>query len=127
MLMWKAPNRPNNQITQSFNDGLVFIYSVKNIAVPGYKPKDGLVKKIELRYEEQKLGINRLYLSRQNQAEIERVLRVPKMGDITTQDAAITEEGQQYKIDTIQTVPGVWPPCFDIALTAIKQKFEVVQ
>lgn len=124
MLMWTAPNRPSNQITQSYNDGIVAICSVTDEAKPGYKPVEGLAVKIRLRYEEQRLGINRLYMSRQNQAEVTRVLRVPKSEKINTQDVAVTEDGKQYRIDVVQSVPDIFPPSLDISLVSVKQKFE---
>lgn len=124
MLMWTAPNRPSNQITQSYNDGIVAICSVTDEAKPGYKPVEGLAVKIRLRYEEQRLGINRLYMSRQNQAEVTRVLRVPKSEKINTQDVAVTEDGKQYRIDVVQSVPDIFPPSIDISLVSVKQKFE---
>lgn len=124
MLMWKAPNRQSNQITQSYNDGLVTIYSVTDKAKPGYKPVESLAPKIMLRYEEQRLGINRLYMSRQNQAEVTRVLRVPKSEKINTQDVAVTEDGKQYRIDVVQSVHDIFPPSIDISLVSVKQKFE---
>lgn len=119
--MWKAPNRPNNQITQGFNDGIVLIYVVKDKAEPGYKPVEELELKARLRYEEQRLGINRLYLSRQNQAEILRVLRIPRTGNVGTQDMAVTEDGKRYRIDSVQSVPDVYPPSLDISLAAVRQ------
>nr|DAU25784.1 MAG TPA: hypothetical protein [Caudoviricetes sp.] len=122
--MWKAPQRPKHEITQGFSDGIVTIYAVENVAQPGYKPQEGLKKKITLRYAERQLGINRLYLSRQNQAEIERVLRVPDAGSINTQNVAVTEDGQQYRIALGQKVADVWPPCVDISLVQVKQKYE---
>lgn len=122
--MWKAPSRPNNQITQGFNDGIVLIYVVKDKAEPGYKPVEELELKARLRYEEQRLGINRLYLSRQNQAEILRVLRIPRTGNVGTQDMAVTEDGKRYRIDSVQSVPDVYPPSLDISLTAVRQNME---
>lgn len=119
--MWKVPNRPDNRITQSFNDGIVLIYSVKDRAEPGYKPVEELELKVRLRYEEQRLGINRLYLSRQNQAEILRVLRIPRTGNVGTQDMAVTEDGKRYRIDSVQSVPDVYPPSLDISLAAVRQ------
>ena len=122
--MWKVPNRPSNQITQSYNGGIVAICAVSDEAKPGYKPVEGLAVKIRLRYEEQRLGINRLYMSRQNQAEVTRVLRTPKSERINTQDVAVTEDGKQYRIDAVQSVPDIFPPSIDISLVAVKQKFE---
>ena len=122
---WKAPHRPDNEITQEMNSGVVKIYSVEDSAQPGYQPKPSLTLKLTLRYEEQRLGINRLYLSRQNQAEIEKVIRVPRQDSISNQDVAILESGSQYSIDYTQTVQDVYPPCLDLSLVKIEQDYEV--
>lgn len=121
--MWQAPNRPNQEISQTYNDGLVTIYRVENIAKPGYQPVEGLQKKLVLRYEEQRLGINRLYLSRQNQVELEKVLRVPCRQEISSQDVAVLEDGKQYRIDTVQSVYDVYPPSLDLSLSRIEQNY----
>ena len=122
---WKAPHRPDNEITQELNSGVVYIYSVEDSAQPGYQPKPALKLKLTLRYEEQRLGINRLYLSRQNQAEIEKVIRVPRQDSISNQDVAILESGSQYSIDYTQTVQDVYPPCLDLSLVKVEQNYEV--
>lgn len=122
---WRAPHRPDNEITQELNSGVVKIYSVDDSAQPGYQPKPTLTLKLTLRYEEQRLGINRLYLSRQNQAEIEKVIRVPRQDSISNQDVAILESGSQYSIDYTQTVQDVYPPCLDLSLVKVEQNYEV--
>lgn len=122
---WRAPHRPDNEITQEMNSGVVKIYSVEDSAQPGYQPKPSLSLKLTLRYEEQRLGINRLYLSRQNQAEIERVIRVPRQDSISNQDVAILESGSQYSIDYTQTVQDIYPPCLDLSLVKMEQNYEV--
>lgn len=122
---WRAPHRPDNEITQEFNSGVVHIYSVEDSAQPGYQPKPELKLKLTLRYEEQRLGINRLYLSRQNQAEVEKVIRVPRQDSISNQDVAILENGSQYSIDYTQTVQDVYPPCLDLSLVKVEQNYEV--
>lgn len=122
---WRAPHRPDNEITQEMNSGVVKIYSVEDSAQPGYQPKPSLTLKLTLRYEEQRLGINRLYLSRQNQAEIEKVIRVPRQDSISNQDVAILENGSQYSINYTQTVQNVYPPCLDLSLVKVEQNYEV--
>ena len=104
---------------------MVYIYSVEDSARPGYQPKPSLTLKLTLRYEEQRLGINRLYLSRQNQAEIEKVIRVPRQDSISNQDVAILESGSQYSIDYTQTVQDVYPTCLDLSLVKVEQNYEV--
>ena len=124
--MWKAPNRPKNEITQAFNDGIVNFYTVENVANPGYAPVEKLNKKILLRYSEQRLGINRLYLAKQAMAEVQKVIRIPRAGNINPQDVAITEDGEQYIVETVQTVPDIFPPCLDVSLSVLKQRYEVI-
>lgn len=122
---WKTPNRPTHEITQSFNDGIVEIYSVQDGAAPGYRPVPMLVRKGALRYQERYLGINRLYSGRQNQLDIQRILRVTKVAGVSNQDVAITEDGQQYRIDSVQNVLDVYPSCMDLTLATVKEKYEV--
>lgn len=125
--MYQRPNRPTHDITQPFNSGVVKIYALTNIAVPGYAPKMALKEKVTLRYEEMRLGINRYYQAMQNNIQIERVIRCPRWGDVTNQDVAITEDGKQYRIDLIQSVDDVYPACIDVSLTKIEQVFEVAE
>lgn len=123
--MWKAPNRPRHEISQSFNDGCVVIYEVLDAARPGCRPQPQLVQKYRLRFSDRRLGINRIYMSKQVQQEVERVIRVPKVGDIDARDVAVIG-GRQYKIATIQTVQDAYPPCLDVALIRLEQKYEVM-
>lgn len=79
--MRKAPTRPNNDITQQYNSGVLTVCALTDAAQPGYKPILKLTPKAALRYEERRLGIARLYQSRQAQVEIERVVRVQRGPD----------------------------------------------
>lgn len=122
---WKAPNRPNNEISQTYNDGLVKIYAVEDVAEPGYRPEETLVLKNTVRYQERQLGIQRYYAGRQNQVQIERVIRVPRGVSVDTQDVAITEDGHQFRIDMVQAVIDVWPASLDLTLAKIAVEYEV--
>lgn len=123
--MWKAPDRKKGEVSQSFNDGIVQICRTTDGGAAGYRPEPVFVERFVLRFAEQRLGINRLYQGRQNQVEIERVIRVPKAGGISTQDVAVIG-GTQYRIDTVQAVLDVYPPCLDLALERITQKAGVM-
>lgn len=112
-------------MTQNFGDGVVKIYTVTNSAQPGYQPVPALTLKCTLRYEEQRLGIQRYYSGRQNQVEIERVLRVPRYSGITNQDVAVTEDGRQFRVDMVQNVTDVYPASLDLTLAKIEQEIEV--
>ena len=123
--MWKAPDRKKGEVSQSFNDGIVQICRTTDGGAAGYRPVPVLEERFTLRFAEQRLGINRLYQGRQNQVEIERVIRVPKAGGISTQDVAVIG-GTQYRIDTVQAVPEVFPACLDLARVRIVQEYEVM-
>lgn len=124
---WTSPYRPRSdgRVTQGFEDGIVTICTVEDAAKPGYQPKEQLAAKIKLRYEERRLGIQRYYEGRQNQAQIERVLRVPKAPNVSSQDIAVTEDGKQYRIDLVQTNTESYPPSMDLTLLKIEQRYEV--
>ena len=53
------------------------------------------------------------------------MIRVPAAGAVSPQDVALLE-GKQYRIDTVQKVMEIYPPCVDLALAKIEQKFEVM-
>lgn len=121
----QQPFRANNKITQQFNDGLVKIYNVEDTAAPGYLPVETLTEKASLRYEERKLGLKRFYESKQTQTEATRVIRVPKPPVlIENQDIAETEDGRKYRVQLVQTVPGIYPPCLDLTLERFTQGAE---
>lgn len=119
--MWKTPYRAKGEVTQRFNDGIVRIYRVEDTAEPGYAPVETPTEKIRLAYEERRLGITRYFAGAQNQLRIDRVLRVQRAGKVSTQDIAVTEDGQNYRVDLVQSVPDVWPESVDLTLSKIEQ------
>ncbi len=123
--MRNNPFRPDNVISQSFNDGLVHICTVEDVARVGRQPKKSLHPRCTLRYEERSLGIQRYYSAKQANVQISRVIRVPKGPEISTLDAAITHDGRQYSITMVQAVANVYPPCYDLTLSEITQTMEV--
>ena len=76
---------------------------------------------MRLRYEERSLGIQRYYAAAQNLIEVKRVVRVQKYPDVTNQDVAQTEDGTYYRIDLVQDVVDVYPPCMDLTLAKYTQ------
>lgn len=124
--MYRKPNRPAHDITQGFNSGIVKIYKTKNGAQPGHKAVEHLKNPpVTLRYDEQRTGVTRFYAAKQNNIQIDRVIRCPAVPGIDSQDVAVIEDGMQYRIDQIQVVKNVWPACVDISLVKIVQRLEV--
>ena len=125
--MWKAPYRAKGEVSQRYNAGVVRIYSVEDTAAPGYAPVETPTLKITLRYEERRLGITRYFSGAQNQMQIDRVLRVQRAGKVNTQDIAVTEDGQNYRVNLVQSVPDVWPESVDLTLSKIEQVIDLTE
>lgn len=120
----KTPFRPrtDEKITQDYNDGMVTVYSVTDSAASGRLPTVQTTEKVKLAYQERKLGIKRYYDAKQNQINVQRVIRVPRPPvSIDNQDVAETEDGNRYRIDLVQVVPDVYPPSIDLTLTVYTQ------
>lgn len=123
--MWKAPNRPTREVSQSYNDGVVTIYSVTDKAEPGNKPVMELTRCVTLHYEERRLGVTRYYAAAQAMSQVERVIRVPRNFSVSAQMMAITEDGKKYRIDLVQSTDDVYPPSLDLTLSKAKHGAEV--
>lgn len=113
----KTPLRPDNEITQSYPDGCADFYRVEDVAEIGYQPRPEPALMEHLHYEKQSLGLNRLYLARQNRTEILKLIRVP-MRPLDPQYVVRDHDGKWYDIESIQDARGVYPPSLDVALKA---------
>lgn len=125
--MWRAPCRPReNDISQSYNDGLVDLYRQTDGAQPGRSPRPVLSKVGTLAFAEQRLGLQRYYAGKQNQAQIEKVLRVQRGIPVTSQMVAVLRgTTTQYRVDLVQSVPDVYPPSYDLTLAKVAQVLPV--
>lgn len=112
--------------TQTFNDGIVNIYSIGNIAEAGNKPKEGLTIKVSsLHYEERVVGMSRFWSAMQTSAKIDLILRTPQLREVSSQDVAIPIDGKQYKIVQIQYPPDVEPPSMDLSLERVDADYDI--
>ena len=109
---------------QSYEDGIVKIYSISNIAEPGEMPKEGLTSKVgPLPFDERTVGMNRFWTAMQESARIDLVLRVPQIRTVSIHDVAIVF-GEQYDIKQIQYPKDVEPPSMDLSLQQLAVKYE---
>ncbi len=118
------------QKTQTFNDGVVNIYSIENIASPGDMPKDKLVLKVSnLRYKERTVGMRRFWTALQNNVKVDMIIRVPctpmKLAAISTQDIVIPTDGKQYQIVQIQKPEDIYPPVMDLSLERVDAAYDI--
>lgn len=112
-------------LTQQFNDGVVNIYTVKNIGGIGNKPKQELsIKAKGLRFEERIVGMSRYWTAKQEQAQISQLIRVQRINSVTTHDVAVIN-GQQYDIVQVQYIQDVEPSCMDLSLVRLEVAYEI--
>ena len=112
-------------LTQPFNDGIVNIYSVANIAASGNMPKDGLTIKVsDLRYEERTVGMSRYWTAKQEHAQIEQLIRTQRINSVTVHDIAILN-GEQYDIVQVQYPKDIEPPSMDLSLERLEVAYEI--
>lgn len=113
------------QKPQTFNDGLVKIYEVTNIAEPPLRPVEGLVIKDSLRYKERTVGLSRTNIALQSGVTVAYVLRCQRKRSISTQDIAIPKDGKQYRITRIQYPEDIEPPVMDLELQEVVTAYDI--
>ena len=110
---------------QTFNDGILTVYAVGNIALPGTQPKQGLTKKVgPLRFEERIVGMGRFWDASQSNVKISQILRTPRINSVSTQDVVLAN-GEQFKILQIQYIPDVEPKSMDLSLERTVAKYDI--
>jgi hypothetical protein len=112
---------------QQYNDGILNVYTVGNIAQPGNMPKHGLTLKLQnpLRYEELKVFDSKFWAASQDNTKIERLLRVPRVDAVVRDDKVIPIDGKQYKIVQIQYPVDVLPKSMDLSLERLEVAYAV--
>lgn len=110
-----------------FNDGVLKMYTVGNIAGPGDMPKDGLILRFSssIPYEEKTVGVTRYNAGKQNHNIIEQLLRIPRVKGISRNNIVVPIDGQQYRIEQIQTINDVEPRCLDLSLERVEQDYDI--
>lgn len=111
---------------QTFNDGVVSIYSLGDISQNGNMPKEGLTLIAgSLRYHERTVGMGRFWTAAQATVKIDLLLRCPQIRSVSTQDIAIPIDGKQYKIVQIQYPENIDPPVMDLSLERIDTDYDI--
>ena len=113
---------------QTFNDGIANIYSVENIAPPGGMPQEGLKLKADsIRYKERTVGMSRFWTAMQTNAKIVRLLRMPRIITVSSQDVVIPTDGEQYKIAQVQYPEDVYPLVMDLSLERLDANYDIAR
>jgi hypothetical protein len=114
-------------LSQPFNDGVLTVYTVGNIAAPGNMPKDGLAPKFssKIPYEERTVGVTRFYAAKQEQSTVNQVLRIPRINGMSQADKVVPIDGEQYDIVQIQFINDIEPPSMDLSLQLRSVKYDI--
>lgn len=95
----------------TFDDGIVGVYELTQVKVPGKMPTEGLQLSERFYFSYETLGINRYYTALQAGQQIEAVISVPGWNEIkanrhiaiiANDDGNITSESTQYRIQMAQ-------------------------
>lgn len=108
---------------QSFPDGVVKVYSVGDIALPGDMPQEGLVLKVSLRYKERTVGLTRFFAAMQNNVQVAFVLRCPQVRSVSTSDVVVNRDGVQFEIKQVQYPEDAEPPVMDLTLEKLGEPY----
>jgi hypothetical protein len=114
-----------NDTFTAFTDGYVQIFDVTNAAAAGNTPVASLTPKVELRFKERTVGVQRFYAALQENVTVSRLLRCPAIMSVSTQDVAQVDGDEFYKIRQVQYPENVTPRVMDLSLERTVQKFEV--
>ena len=104
--------------------GLVTLYSLENVAQPGFMPVQKLVEQGKAYYSYVTAGITRIYAAMGANRQFDLVIRCHNMVEL--QDGvkyAIPEDGKQYRIDPAQPVYD--DDAIDLTLVRLEEYFDV--
>ena len=86
----------------TFDDGILKIYSTKDISNPGMKPETVLVLKDKYYFGYESIGVTRHYAAKQVKSKISNIVHVLQDRAILGEDICVLEDGLQYRCDLIQ-------------------------
>lgn len=86
----------------TYDEGLVTICKLDNIAPSGALPKERLVKKEALFFGERTVGFSRQYAAKGVNEQVDRLIRTWRENAIHIGMYAVMEDGEQYRIDNVQ-------------------------
>ncbi len=107
-------------------DTVIQVYDATNGAAPGDMPVWLLTLKHTLRAEKRVIGMQRHYAALQAQVQLDGLLRVPRLPDISPQDMVLyAENGEEkaYRITQIQ-YPPEFPLVMDVSLERVEERYE---
>ena len=86
----------------TYDEGLVTICELENIAPSGALPRERLVKRKALFFGDRTVGFSRQYAAKGVNEQVDRLILTWREHTIHIGMYAVTEDGEQYRIDNVQ-------------------------
>lgn len=80
----------------------------------------GLIKHPRVNFSNYKLGYGRFFSARTAQTQIDRVVRIPRISDVSIYDTVIINGGDKYRIELIQPIDDSLPPSLQLTLKCLE-------
>lgn len=85
-----------------FDAGILTFYTLSNVAAPGLKPSEKLVKVGTAYYNNERIGVNRAYAAMGAKQQIDAVVLAYNVQIARNVEYVILEDGDQYRISLKQ-------------------------
>jgi hypothetical protein len=107
---------------ETFNDGIVRIYSTGNVAEPGKMPVEGVTPKETLRFRERTVGNQRYFQGLQASVNINRLIRCNQRRNVSPHDLVEIQDNRdgtvlRYRIEQVQYPENMDVKVMDLALS----------
>ena len=110
----------------AFKDGVVLIYSARDVADVGDMPDVKLSQKYKLCFDERIVGIARYESGMMDNTKIDMLIRTPRLEDVTTRDWAVINNGKcAYKIVRVQYPEDIMPEVMDLSLERVESGYRI--
>lgn len=110
-------------VFETFNDGIVQIYRLKDVSQPGFHPdlRPELLKKFHFKYKT--IGVKRAYEAMQSHVRLDEMISIPNDRNISTQDICRIN-GIVYEVKQIQHKTDTRPATTLLSLTRTECSYE---
>lgn len=115
--------REKRTSTETFNDGMAYIYKIQNVAQSGFKPQlePQFYKKLMFGYKT--IGVKRNYEAMQAEVRLDEMIQIMLDRQISSQDVAVIEN-VQYKIRQVQHQKSTFPPTSLLSLQRLEEDYD---
>ncbi len=115
--------REKHTDTETFNDGVVYVYKLQNTAQPGFKPNLQPVLYRKLNFGFKTIGVRRNYEAMQAEVRLDELIQVMLDRQISSQDIAVIEN-VQYKIKQVQHQKNTFPHTSLLSLQRLEEDYD---